>query len=713
MTPERQREATLNALVSQIEGAAKDGPVLLIVEDAHWSDPTTLDLLDLTISRVQQLPVLVIITFRPEFVPPWTGYTHGTTLALNRFARSLVGQMVERITVGKPIPVEVVQQIIEKTDGVPLFVEELTKTILESGQLVEESSRYDLSGPLSEITVPATLHDSLMARLDRLGSLNKEIAQIASAIGRDFDKQLLAAVHPLDPVVLQTSLNGLVAAGLVYRSTDPTGQNYTFKHALVQHTAYQSLLNSRRRELHEHIAKALINNFPQIEENRPELVARHLGEAKLIEEAVQYLYRAGERAAARCSYAEAVGNFSRGLELLSEFGNEEHAAHREIEIRLALHAPLRALEAAWSSTVDNNCKQALILCEQYGKPEQLFAILWVNWQSLSMQSMSREARGLADRLLTLSRELGDTSFALESRHCEWTNGFMLGDLPEIMKHTEVGIELYDPTLHGNLATIYGGHDPGVCAHQIRASALWLMGYPEQSDTHLDHGFELARQLGHRYTYVYSAGVRLTRAAMQKQFDLVLARARHMLEFVVGDEYPDWQSVARAEGACVNFARSNPDMDADALCALVDDCVEVSSIALSAPVAAMVAPELGNKGYVELGLRMIEQAIRNVQKSDIRLYEAELHRVSGVLLHQQDPHRNVDAKQTLHKSLAMAQTQGARMIELRAATSLSRLLNEERKNHEARQLLTPIYDWFTEGFDTPDLKEAKALLDQLS
>ena len=309
MTPERQKEQTLEALLSRMEGLSRQRPVLLIFEDIHWADPTSLELLELTIERVQSIPVLVVLTYRPEFSPPWSGHTHITSLALNRFTGTLAATMVENITGGKLLPDEVLEQIIEKTDGVPLFVEELTKTILESGALTEESDRFVATGSLEEISIPATLHDSLMARLDRLGAV-KEVAQTASAIGREFHHELLGAVSQLSFEELRNALNQLIDAGLVFRRGRSGAGGYIFKHALVQNVAYESLLRSKRQNLHERIAQAIQTRFPDIAESHPEILAHHYTEAGNLDDAISHWLLAGQHATARSANAEARAHSS-------------------------------------------------------------------------------------------------------------------------------------------------------------------------------------------------------------------------------------------------------------------------------------------------------------------------------------------------------------------------------------------------------------------
>jgi predicted ATPase len=315
LTPQRQKQLTLQALVEQLDGLAAAQPVLMTYEDVHWIDPTTQELLGLAVERIQRLPVLALITFRPEFTPPWSGQPHVSALALTRLGRREGAALVEQVAQDKALPDEVATQIVAKTDGVPLFVEELTKTVLESGLLKDAGDHYELAGPLPPLALPSTLNDSLLARLDRLAPV-KEIAQIGAALGREFSHGLLAAVADRPETELQPALDQLVAAELVYRRGTSPEVTYSFKHALVQDAAYGTLLKSRRQQLHARIGRVLEEQFPESADTQPELLAHHCTEAGQIERAVDYWHQAGRQAIARSAMAEAVAQLSKGLQLL-------------------------------------------------------------------------------------------------------------------------------------------------------------------------------------------------------------------------------------------------------------------------------------------------------------------------------------------------------------------------------------------------------------
>ena len=378
LNPRQQKQKTLEAFVDQLQGLATRQPVLAVYEDAHWMDPTTLELLDMVVQRVPTLPILVIVSFRPEFVPPWTGYPHVVTLSLSRLTRRHGAAIVDKVTGGKSLPPEVLDQILMKTDGIPLFVEELTKTVMESGLLRDAGDHFELSGPLPPLAIPATLHDSLLARLDRLAPV-KEVAQIGAVIGRAFSYELLARVSLQPEPELRASLEELVRSELVFRRGTPPEAIYTFKHALVQDAAYESLLKSRRHQLHARIAAVLEERFPETIATEPEVLAHHLSQAGLHGNAVEYWRKAGEIAVVDQRTSKQLPISRRRSRLLRRSLTVEHALSRSLRCRWHLpflSSPRRATPAI---EVERAYSRAQALCERLGKLDELFPILRGLW----------------------------------------------------------------------------------------------------------------------------------------------------------------------------------------------------------------------------------------------------------------------------------------------------------------------------------------------
>ncbi|MCP3395530.1 hypothetical protein NLM27_43390 [Bradyrhizobium sp. CCGB12] len=421
----------LQALVGQIEDLSRRNPMLMVFEDAHWIDPTSLELLQLRVDRVQKLPVLLLLTFRPEFPPPWIGEPHVTMLALGRLNWRDTSALVQRVVGDRMLPSAIVHEIVDRTDGVPLFVEELTKAVLEAGAGAGDAKAVlsrTLPGPLA---VPATLHASLLARLDRLGPEAKEIAQTGAAIGREFTDDLIRTVSPLPEAPLQSPLQQLAASQLIFRRGTSA---YSFKHALVQDTAYGTLLRSKRQTLHARVARALEEQFPDIVATQPEVLAHHFTEADLTESAVAYWRKAGQRAAERSAHAEAIAHLRKGLMLVERITDPAERACRELDLQLVL-APVLIATKSWSAPeVEQAYLRARDLCLQAGDVAQLFTVSWRLWLVYQQRCEFKTARNLLDELFSIARRSADPGLLLQAHHAAWTTLLSLPELTACRAH---------------------------------------------------------------------------------------------------------------------------------------------------------------------------------------------------------------------------------------------------------------------------------------
>ena len=499
MTPERQKRETLDMLVAQMLELTRQRPVILIFEDVHWADPTSLELLALIIEQTKGARALVIITFRPEFTGPWVAHTHTTSLTLNRFSRNLVSALVEKVTGGKPLPDEVLEDICEKTDGVPLFVEELTKTIVESDVVKDKVDHYTLQAPLSNLAIPTTLHDSLTARLDRIGRA-KEVAQTAAVIGREFTHEVLAAVLRSTENELRDAVAQLIESGLVFRRGTAPQANYVFKHALVRDAAYESLLRSKRRHVHGRVARVLEAQFPEPAEVQPELLAHHYTGASMAIEATEYWLQAGHRAAERSANAEAVGHLRKGLEVVAKIADKSKGQQCELDFLVALGAPLIATKGPGNSEVEKVYRRALKLCERLPLSENHFKAHWGWWRVSMDLHIGRER---ADKLLELARALKDSGLLLQAHHCLWATTFHLGDQRACCEHIQAGLKLYDDEQHREHASTYGDHDARVCGYGEHGLSLWICGYPDQAVERVADALGWARKLSHIGTLAHA------------------------------------------------------------------------------------------------------------------------------------------------------------------------------------------------------------------
>lgn len=710
LSPQRKKEKTLEALIRWLDGLARRQPVVMVFEDAHWIDPTSRELLDLVVERVRGLPVLLVVTFRPEFQVPWTGQAQVCMLTLNRLDRRGCTALVAEIAGGRALPDEVVNQIVQRTDGVPLFVEELTKSVLESDLLRKEAHRYVLDGALPPLAIPTTLHDSLMARLDRLSGA-RHVAQIGAAIGREFTYALLRAVCRLPEDELQTGLARLVASELMFQRGAPPDAVYTFKHALVQDAAHSSLLRSARKQLHAQIAKALETHFPEMVDSQPELLAQHYGDAGLTEKSVAYWGRAGQRSAARSAVAEAAAQFQKGLDQLMLLPDDGGRRRQELELRSALGAVLQAVKGLAAPETGIAYARARELWEQLGSPSEFFHVP----AGQSIYHMFRGEFDLALRLdedlLNLSRQRGDSSGLVLGCDSAGRNLMLTGRFASSRSNLEEGLALYDPTSHHSLVRQIGTH-PHVTSQAYLGLVLFCLGFPDRALVQSRAAIETARSLRHPPSFAVSlsmgsrvvslCGDTPTMDDWSDQLVAVTTEQGFPYYRALGTIYRGWVEVANgnvAEG--MSLLRSGSSASR-ATGAEVWMSYHIALLARACEIA----------GQIKECLSLLDDAFQIVARNGTRWLEAELYRHKGQLLLRQQGHSET-AEELFRKALSIAEQQGAKLWELRATASLAQLRRDQGRNAEARDLLTPVYAWFTEGFDTADLKHAKALLEELS
>jgi predicted ATPase/class 3 adenylate cyclase len=709
LTPQRKREKTLEALFGQLAALARQQPLLVVFEDVHWIDPSSRDLLQLVVEQMPRMPALLLITFRPEFQPPsWTGQAHVKTLALRRLDRGEGAVMVERIARDKALPGEIVDQIVAKTDGVPLFVEELTKMILESGLLKEQEDRYELTGPLPPLAIPATLHDSLTARLDRLSTI-KNLAQLGATLGREFSYALLKAVSPWDEQTLCRGLGQLVEADFLYQQGLPPQATYAFRHALIQDAAYQLLLKSTRQQYHQRIAQVLEAQFPDIVETQPESLARHYTEAGLAAQAVCYWQRAGERSNARSAHVEAVVHCAKGLEVLQSLPETPERAQHELLLQTTLGPALMATKGYVAPEVEASYNRALTLCRQVGETPRLFVTLMGLWQFYLVRARHKTARELGDRLLNLAENVGDPALLVQAHRALGESYQNLGELALAQKHLAQGSALYDRRQRSHAVL----NDPGVFCLSFASWVLWLLGYPEQALQRSRAALTLARELSHPHTLaavLFFAGIL---HQLRRERHLTRERAEAAIALAREQGLPFWVPFANIERGWALATQGQWD---EGIAHIQQGLVAHQAIdaEIARPVyLAMLTEAYVAAGQVQAGLRVLAEALAHVDRTEERYYEAELYRLKGDLLLRQRVPDTSQAEACFERALVVARRQQARSWELRAATSLAHLLWSQNQRAAAHNLLAPIYAWFTEGFDTADLREAKALMEALT
>jgi TolB-like protein/class 3 adenylate cyclase/predicted ATPase len=709
LSPQRKKDRTLEALIRQLEGLARRQPVVTFFEDAHWIDPTSRELLDLTIERVRTLPVLLIVTFRPEFEPPWTGQEQVSTMGLNRLDRHDRTVLVKQIAGGKSLPNEVIAQIAERTDGVPLFIEELTRSVLESGLLREEADRWVLNSSLPPFAIPTTLHASLLARLDRLAGV-RHVAQIGAAIGRQFPYALLHAISRLPDDELQVALQRLVTSELVFQRGTPPEAVYTFKHVLVQDAAHGSLLRPARRQLHAEIAAALELDSPELIETQPELLAQHFTEAGLVEKSVDYWYKAGQRSASRSAMAEAAAQLQKGLDQLSLLPDAPQRQWRELEFWSALGTVLRAAIGMAAAETGEAYVRAIQLWEQLGGPAEFLPILYGQAYFHTFRAEFDLAQCRAETLLRLSRARDD-KVGIFLGHLASSQALVLtGRFSLARSHLEAAFGIYDPAFHGALAHEIG-IDPRGLAETYLAIVLFCLGYPEQALARIDAAVAAVRRLADPPSLADCLANACALLVLARGLSALAARTDELEAIAAEHGFSYWRASVVFFRGWIKVNKGGVSEGIGLLHSGAAALRAAGVVAWLPPLVGVLAEGCEIAGQIDRALAHLDDGLQIVDRTGAGWFAAELNRLKGQLLLRQG---HTDAAEELYRTaLGIARQQQAKLWELRAATSLARLRRDQGRHGEARDLLAPVYGWFTEGFDTPDLKEAKAMLTELA
>jgi class 3 adenylate cyclase/predicted ATPase len=695
LSPQRKKERTLEALIRQLEGLARQQPVVMVFEDAHWIDPTSRELLDLTVERVRSLPVLLIVTFRPEFQMPWTGQSQLTMLALNRLDRRDRAALVAQIAGSKALPANVIDQIADRTDGVPLFVEELTKSVLESGV------------PL--VGIPTTLHDSLMARLDRLASVRR-VAQIGAAIGREFSYELLRAVSRLPEDELQAAIARLVASELVLQRGAPPDAVYVFKHALVLDAAHGSLLRNTRQQLHAQIAEALERHSPELMDSQPELFAQHYAEAGLVERSVAYWGKAGHSSAARSAMAEAAAQFHKGLDQLALLPESPERQRHQLEFWTALGAVLRFIKGQGAPETGHAFIRARELWEQLGSPSDFLHVPYGLSRYHAYRGELDLAMHLEEDLLRLSRQRNDSGGLVLGHQSYGSSQMFAGRFALSRSHLEAALSVHDPNHHRSLGLQTGSH-PQVVSQGCLGIVLLCLGFPDQALALSSAAINEASRLAHPASLASSLMLGAIPLSLVSDKGTLGERADQLVAVAIEQGFPWW----RAQGTIYRgWVKANKGDVTEGITLLRSGLAAYRATGAEAWMPHFLALlaracEIGSQ--IEEGVALLNDALQISGRTAERWLAAELNRHKGRLLLRQG--HTEAAEELYYKALSIAREQEAKLWELRAAVSLAWLRRDQGRPAEARELLTPVYGWFTEGFDTQDLKEAKALLDTLA
>jgi class 3 adenylate cyclase/predicted ATPase len=712
LSPQQQRQQTQDVLVAWLLEEAERHPVLAVWEDLHWADPSTLETLGLLVEQVPTATMLHVLTFRPEFVPPWPPRSHLTPLTLNRLERPQVEALVHRLAGGKRLPEEVVAHIVGKTDGVPLYVEELTKMLLASDLLREDAEQYVLTGPLVTVAIPDTLQDSLMARLDQMNTA-KEVAQLGSVLGREFAYDMLRALAWQDEETLQTALAQLVQAELLYQRGRPPRAKYIFKHALIQDAAYASLLRSSRQQIHEQIAQLLETHFLQIVESQPELVAHHYTEAGQGRAAIGYWQKAGEHARKRSAHREAIEHLTQALDLLTALPEGRDRTQHELDISLALGPAVIATEGWSASRVEHIYIQARDLCHQLGDAVQLLPVLRGLRMYYAVRGQLQTALQLGEELFEHAQRTDDPVLLTEAH---WVMGATLswwGELSQARTHLEQGLSLYDPQQYRVYAFRHES-DPGVLCLCWLSWVLWFLGYPDQARQRSDEVVALSEKVSQPFSQAYVLTSGCWVYEYLAEYPRVQANAEAAMALATEQGFISHLAHSTFIRGWVLAAQGQMEPGLDQMRQGIAAWRATGAELVLTYFLARLAEMYGNAGRVTEGLETLSEALRISTQNGERFYEAELHRLQGTLILTQDSQgrKMEEVEACFLQALEVSRHQQAKSLELRAATSLARLWQSQGKHQSAYDLLAPVYEWFTEGFDTADLMDARSLVDEL-
>jgi class 3 adenylate cyclase/predicted ATPase len=717
LVPQQRRQKTLEALTTQLELLAQSNPVLMVFEDVHWLDPTTLEVLGRTVDRLRTLRALLIITYRAEFEPPWLERPYVTALNLNRLGDRDIAALIDQITRNKPLPESVRRDIVERTDGIPLFVEEMTRAVLEAAS-EGDAGKTIAAVPPTALAVPASLHASLMARLDRLGPA-KEIAQIGAVIGREFSHPVLAAVTPKDEKALQSALDALTEAGLLFRQGVPPNASYLFKHALVQDVAYGTLLREPRRALHARIAETLESKFAEIADNQPELIARHCTEAGLIEKAAGFWGKAGQRSLERSALVEAAEQLKRALDQISTLPITTTLRREQIKLQIGLITALmnvKGYAAPETKAAEERARLLLEEAEALGEPPDdpllLFSVLHGVWLANYVAFNGIVMRELAVQLLGLAEKQGATTPLMIGHRVMGNSLLHGGNTAECRAHFDQAIALYNPEQHRSLATRFG-QDMKVIVLSWRALAQWLLGYPEAALADANQAINEARGIGQAASVMYALGIASFVFVTRGDYKIANTRSDEVIALADEKGASFWKTQGmRLRGQCLALTGKSADA-VEVLTSAVNAYRSAGSTALVPLDMLYLAQAHADLGQFADAWSCIGEAMKAEEAAKDRLWEADILRVAGEIALDSPEPDPVKAQAYFERALAVARQQQAKSWELRAAMSLARLWRDQGKVQQARELLAPVYGWFTEGFDTRDLKEAKALLEELA
>ena len=712
LDPPQRRQQILDGVKRLLLRESQNQPVVVVFEDLHWIDAETQALVDALIEALPAARVLMLVNYRPEYQHTWGSKTYYRQLRIDPLPVTSAHQLLDSLLGSDPTVQPLKALLVQRTQGTPFFLEEGVRTLVETKVLLGDPGSYRLLKSLDAIEVPATVKALLAARIDRLNAEEKAVLQAASVVGTDVPFEVLQAIADIPTDQLRRCLAQLQAAEFLYEIKIFPDLEYTFKHALTHEVAYGSLVGDRRRALHARIVEAIERLYADRLDEQVERLAHHAVRSEVAGKAVPYLYEAGTRAVQRSANGEAVTYLRQGLNLASKLPSDRARMRHELRLLLALGPALQQVQGFGADEVETTYTRARELCEQVGEPVELFQALWGLWlYTVGGKARFNEGPRIAQELLDLAERQGDPALLLEARHALSPTTLWVGEPAAARQHAEQGIALYDQERHRSLAFLYGGHDPGVCCHMHSALALWMLGYPRAALDRGRRGMTLARDLAHPLSIANALPFLGAVQQLRGEVEEVRELADATMELSTAHGLPQWLAIGRLLSGWVQAERGH---GVAQLQSAVDDYRSKGKFDFwESFFLTLLAAACLKHGAIEDGLRTVADALKGADQTGAQVYNAEFHRLRGELLLARDPADASQAEASFNRALAIAGTQNAKSWELRASLSLGRLWRGQGRRDEAAQLLNGIHGWFTEGFDTADLREAKIFLDGLA
>jgi class 3 adenylate cyclase/predicted ATPase len=707
----RRKQRTLEMAQALLDATAREHPVLVVFEDLQWLDPTTHELLDRLVKRLPEMPVLLLMTARPEFTSPWDDLAHFTKLVLNRLDNSEAAALVRELRGATRLPQALLKRILALCDGVPLHLEELTKTVIEAASLGVEGDRSMTAARVPDVLIPETLQDSLMARLDRLGPW-VELIKVASTIGQQFSYDLLHGFFEKRKNYLDRALQKLIDANLIVRLGNPTEGRFAFKHALVRDAAYASIVSRERQALHARVAHLIERFFPEIAEREPELLARHYSGAQLIEPAVRFWRKAGEQSLKSNATIEAINHLQSALELLLTMPENSERDQTELDLQLLLGATFAAVKGFAAPEVERAYGRAHALTPRFTDMQRLFPIIRGLWMFHLVRANWSDAYELAKKLLAASLSESNVSYRVEAHRSLGVTLFWLGNFASACEHFERARLLYDREQHHEHVLRYGS-DPAVASLVHEAYALWILGYPDSALRRSEEALILARELKHPFGLAQALLYRSFLHQHRREADSAMNFAQQARTLAEEQEFPFWLAESTI---VIGWAKAQLGKVSEGLEQIRQGIADffATGARMDRPRwLSLLAEIYGVTGSTKEALGAVSEALAAAHAGGERFHESRIHCLKGNLLLSQGPEAAAEAEACFVTAIHVARQQGARAWELCAATSLARLWQSQSQSRKAYELLSPIQQWFTEGFDTPDLKEANTLVDELA